>query len=373
VTSRVGAPEGKRPAAKVGRSSPGTTHGLATVAVHEGVGPMNGSTLGNDLAGTLLGHIRAGRRRAAFDLVGRHLAPGSAQAGRRMIHALADVQREVGEAWQRAEMNVADEHVATAVVDDALGLVAAAMPDPAPDRSVAVVCAEGEWHVTPARMASLLFRAEGWHVTFLGGSAPPEHIHATLDLLRPDHVAVSCTTPLALPGAGRVAAAVHELGLRVVAGGRAFGTDDHRAHMLGIDGWAPQVAEAARMLEVWLTALPEPVEPPELDGEELTLELHEPTLVELALDRLGARHPEVAAYDARQRTRTREDLQYLLHFARVALLCNDPTIFTDMLPWLREVLGTRGVPVELLRAGLDVLAETADGLPRTQWLLSHPV
>jgi methanogenic corrinoid protein MtbC1 len=332
---------------------------------------MSGAALGDELADALLVHIRAGRRRAALDLVRSRLEPGTSAAARATIRSLAEVQTRVGEAWQRAEASVADEHTATIVVDDALAQVAATLAEPSPDRSVALVCAEEEWHVTPARMAALLLRAEGWHVTFLGGSVPPEHVRETLDLLRPDVVAVSCTVPMALPGAARVAAATQELGLRVIGGGRAFGGDDHRAQMLGLDGWAPDAEAAAPILEGWLTVLPSRPAPPELDGEELMLELREPAIVEEALSRLGTRL--VGARDARGQHRAREDLGALLTVVRVALLCDDVRVLTDFASWRRRVLTARGVSDGDLGAGPDALAEAASGLPRTQRLLRRCV
>lgn len=322
-----------------------------------------------ELAGRLLDHVRDGRSREAVELVTARMSPGDAEGGRQVTLALASVQGRIGQAWQRAELTIADEHAATAVVDDCLGLVAAYLPEPPVGRRVALVCAEGEWHVTPARMASLLLRAEGWHVTFLGGSTPPEHVHATLDLLRPDHVVVSCTLPTTLPGASRVAEAVHTLGLRVLGGGRAFGPDDRRARALGLDGWAPDIATAARILEQWRRVLPPLAVPPELDGEELTLELNEDGLVEAAMGRLGAKGRDAAGYDDRQRARAREDLAYILRFARVALVCDDERVMTDFLAWRQEALLARGVPVEAQRARLGLLAELADGLTRTQRLL----
>jgi methanogenic corrinoid protein MtbC1 len=328
---------------------------------------MSAAAPGDDLAAALLVDIRAGRRRAALDLVRARLEPATVADARAVVRALAEVQARMGAAWQRSEASVAEEHTATLVVDDALAQVAEALPEPSPDRSVALVCAEGEWHVTPARMAGLLLRAAGWHVTFLGGSVPPEHVRETLDLLRPDVVAVSCTVPMALPGAGRVAAATSALGLRVLAGGRAFGTDDHRARMLGLDGWAPDVDVAVRTLEGWLTVLPARPVPSELDGEELTLELREPEIVEAALARLRPRGG--AAREPRAEHRARRDLGALLTVVRVALQCDDETVLTDYASWRRRMLAARGVSDEALRAGPDALLEAAAGLPRTQRLL----
>ena len=279
---------------------------------------------------------------------------------------LAPAQRLVGERWHQGRWTVTQEHAASGIIDDLLGLTAARTPPPSHGR-VALVCAEGEWHVTPARMAAQIWRSAGWDVTYLGGSTPPDHLRTTLELLRPDVVALSCTLPLALPGAGRVAAALEHLDIPILAGGRAYGPDRQRSDALGIHGWAPDALQAITIFERWLDAPPAKPVRFTPDGEELSLQLATPDLVAAAEYTLAARLPEMQSYDPQQRTRTREDLDYILRFAVVTLTVDDPRIFHEFLDWLGQLLASRHVPAAALISGLQALtdAATAIGLPRT--------
>jgi methanogenic corrinoid protein MtbC1 len=286
-----------------------------------------------------------------------------------VTEVLAPAQRLVGERWQRGGWSIAQEHAATAIVDDLLGLLAVRAPR-GHRGSVALVSAEGEWHVTPARMAALVWRAAGWNVTFFGASTPPPHLRSTIGGLRTDLVAISCTIPLALPGAARVAEALDDLDLPVLGGGRAFGPDPHRAEALGLSGWVGSATEAPAVFERLMDRPAVRAEPLRTDDEELMLELQLPELIVAAERRLLQRFPTMRAYDERQRARTREDLDHLLRFAAVSLRVGDERIFRDYVSWLPEVLHGHGVQPAAATAGIEALIGVIRDLPRTTALLA---
>ena len=316
----------------------------------------------------LVGHLQLLDRQAATDLV-RHALEDGEPASSVVTDLLAPAQRLVGEGWQRGAWTISQEHAATSIVDDLLAVVAAHTPPPSRGR-VALVCADGEWHVTPARMAAMIWRSAGWDVLNLGGSTPPDHVRASLELLRPDLVALSCTQPLALPGAGRVAAALEPLGLPVLAGGGAFGPDRRRSDALGIHGWAPDALRATTIFERWLDdPPPRPVVVPG-DGEELRLEVAIPALVAVAEEWLVGRQPRPSSRDVRTSADVRGELAAVLRFAVVALTVDDPRILHDHLVWRRGFRGTPGVPGAGLRAGLEALVDAVADLPRTAALLT---
>jgi methanogenic corrinoid protein MtbC1 len=298
----------------------------------------------------------------------RDAVGGGASVESVITDVLVPVQERVGERWRCGRWTIAQEHAATAIVDDLLGLLAVRIPL-SQHGSVALVSAEGEWHVTPARMAALLWRAAGWQVTFLGGSTPPDHLRTTLGRARPDLVAVSCTMPLGLPGAGRVGEALQDLGVPIMGGGCAFGTDPHRAEALGLSGWAASATEAPEVFHRWMDRPPDRPERLRTDDEELSLELQMPELIAAAERRLLQRFPAMRSYDARQRARTREDLGYILRFAAVSLLLDDERLFRDFIVWLPEVLRGHGVPAEAVAGGVDALLGVIRDLPRTTTLL----
>ena len=273
---------------------------------------------------------------------------------------LAGAQREVGRRWELDRWTIAQEHAATAIVDAALAqlhLWADEHTRPSGPH-LALVCAEGEWHVTPARMAALRFQVRGWRVTFLGASTPADHLARTLDELRPDVVGVSCTLPVHLPGARRVVQTAHADGFPVVAGGAALGDDDRRARAIGADGGGGDLDELEMQARRWLDCWVRPAVPsPPPSTEVARLVRVGPTVIEAALADV------VAVTDTPVGTpqdRTREDLRWILRFVAASVDVDDPRVVQDFLTWVEGVLVVRGVPPRALVAGLDALARHLD-------------
>lgn len=288
-----------------------------------------------------------------------------------ILTVLAAGQLEVGRRWEFAEWTVSQEHAATSVIDDAIGMLRSQLT-PTPDGPhVAVVCAEGEWHVTPARMAALLLAQQGWRVSMLGPSTPAPHLARTLASLHPDVVALSCTLPLNLPGARRSVEVAHNLGIPVVVGGAAVEGHPARALAIGADG-AGGLTEVEPQMRSWAehgAALREGTE--HHQQEVLTLRMHRPQFVGRSYTRLLADVPGLQSATDEQLARTREDLDYILRFVEVALDVDDTTVLTDFLGWLVGLLSVRGVPTKAVTAGLDALAAEVDpDLERTQELLA---
>lgn len=303
--------------------------------------------------------IEHGRSERAIDLALERIRQGETVTGV-VERLLAPAQRLVGERWHRGVYTVADEHVASGVVDDILGLLRTHTPTPYPEHTVALVCAEGEWHTTPARMAALCLRDAGWRVQFLGGSLPADHLAASLPHVAPRAVAISCTLPLALAGVPALIDASHNEELPVLAGGIGFGPDDRRARHLGADGHAPDIASAAEVLTGWLDRPPTAPPPPARTAvarERAALAAIRTDLVDATCRTLEQRLPALATDDDGQRRHTRQDLDSIVRFLDVTLLVDDPRVFVDFTTWLRDLLAARGVAAGALQATLDALAK----------------
>ena len=265
-------------------------------------------------------------------------------------------QREVGERWARDEISVADEHAATAISDAVVSVLTAQAPVvPDAGASVAVVCAEGEWHVLAARLAAEILRAEGHEVELLGGSLPPSHLRRFLASNLVDVVAVSCTVPHALGGVLSCVQVAHTVGVPVLAGGRAFGQDDRRARVLGVDLWSPDARTGARLLRQPLPLqLAEPTAPVEAVRE---LSPQRQGFVEAALTELSSRVPAFRGLSPVQRDEAAEELDFLLRHVEAAILTQDPTLLDEHVQWMASVLrARRDVGPELLALALEVMA-----------------
>jgi hypothetical protein len=282
---------------------------------------------------------------------------------------LAPVQAEVGERWQRNVLTTADEHAATAAVDNALAALAvtASVAD-APDLgTMAVVCAEGDWHTLPARMAAEQWRWAGWDVAYLGGSLPPGDLTRWLSSARPDVLAVTCSVSMFIPGAVRVADAAAAAGVACVVGGRGFGDDDRRAASLGLR-WAASPAGLRAALQGPTPSLPAAG----LDNrrrEPAELAAAAPDIVEAAVRALTEVYPAVRNFSSWQLARTEQDYHYIVQFLGAAVLCDDPRVFTEFLGWQQAVLTSRGLPPTVLPTSVAALGSVLpDGYPRARAL-----
>jgi MerR family transcriptional regulator, light-induced transcriptional regulator len=117
------------------------------------------------------------------------------------IDVLQPALYEIGHRWAVDELNVAEEHYATAVTQRLLDELGARMRRPARDGRLAVVTATpGELHALGARMVADFLEADGWEVLELGASTPAAALAALVDRERPDSVALSTSTAGSLPG-----------------------------------------------------------------------------------------------------------------------------------------------------------------------------
>jgi len=297
---------------------------------------------------------RSTRDAAAFILA--QLDAGQALATL-VTEVLAPVQVEVGERWQRNALSTADEHAATAVVDNALATLAlTGSAGQFVDRgSMAVVCAEGDWHTLPARMAAELWRWDGWDVIFLGGSLPPGDLGTWLSAARPDVLAVTCSVPLFIPGTLRVGETSAAAGVPCVVGGRGLGPDARRADALGLR-WAASPAG----LEAALDAPPPAGRAAELTdrrSESQDLESSIEDVVDAAIGVLTDRLPAIRDYTPRQMSHTEKDYAYIVRFLCAAVLCDDPRLFSEFLDWQQTVLTSRGLPPSVLPTSMAALAD----------------
>jgi methanogenic corrinoid protein MtbC1 len=298
--------------------------------------------------------VETGQRNAVVELIS---GVTEQQGVDLAVRLLAGVQIEVGHRWQSATWSVADEHIATAIVDLALAVVITGLrKGSSPVGSILFGCAEEEWHTTPARMMAAQLEARGWAVRFLGASLPSDHLVGYLDRNPVHAVALSCTVPIHLLGAHRLVAAAHSAGVPVLAGGRAFGDRAVRATSVGADAWAATADDADRILRTWLhnrPALNRAIDA----GPSLALAAERPALVDDSMQILARRFPPLQHYTNDQVARTREDLEYIVRFLEASLLTGDDDVILDFIPWLVDCLDARGVPRRAVAMGLETLGE----------------
>jgi methanogenic corrinoid protein MtbC1 len=197
--------------------------------------------------------LRRGDRHAAFQTLDAALDAGAD------IHAiyLEVVQpslREIGRLWQDNVISVAEEHLATAITESAMGRVFERVfvwRDGRAPRLLAA-CADQERHQLGLRMLCDLLEMDGWETIYLGASMPIESLVELVRARRPDVVAISATLATHVSRVREairsIRAAQLELQPVIAVGGRAFMSDPSLAPRVGADLTASDAREAVRAL-----------------------------------------------------------------------------------------------------------------------------
>ena len=278
---------------------------------------------------------------------------------------LVPAQREVGRRWETGAWSVSDEHAASAITEAAVSALGYAGRSPTAGPSVVAVCAEGEWHTLPLRLMAATVEEAGAQVTVLGGSVPAAHLLRYLERAAPDAVALSCTLPPHLLGAGRSIRAAHDAGVPVIVGGPAFGPDDRRATAMGADAWAAAPEDVAAFARV---PPPHPGPPVEVPLEAVLADAVDDTALERALAYLVEDMPSFGSMNVAARSPTVEDLRWIVRYAAAAHACVDPRILADLLRWMSGLPAIaalpRGTVPASCRALAGVLADEAPWVTR---------
>jgi MerR family transcriptional regulator, light-induced transcriptional regulator len=132
----------------------------------------------------------------------------------------------IGVLWQHNEVSVAQEHLATAIIERQMGeLHPLFRPQRTRSRSVIIGAVEEELHRVGARMVADFFEQDGWEVLYLGATVPTDTLICMARDLQADLVGVSAQMAYHVP-------AIQELvrqadrrglgGLPIMAGGYPF-------------------------------------------------------------------------------------------------------------------------------------------------------
>jgi MerR family transcriptional regulator, light-induced transcriptional regulator len=140
---------------------------------------------------------------------------------------ITPAMHRVGELWFKGSITVADEHLATRVVFDALQLLSAVVM-PAPLHGLKAICCgiEGDLHELPVQLARIVLESEGWNAQSLGPNTPLFALTGMVARQRPQLVCISARSISGLDRAtaeyGQLRDITGKLGVSVVIGGEGF-------------------------------------------------------------------------------------------------------------------------------------------------------
>lgn len=162
----------------------------------------------------------------------------------------------VGTLWERNEITVADEHLATAIVGRVTSFLYGRFVGQPQTKGVVVVSAgPNEFHEVGARMVADMLELDGWDVTYLGANTPLEELIKLLAQKKPFLLALSVATAFNLEKAQQLIASVRGVpeisNTRILAGGLAFNGTPRLWHDFGADGFAANLWDAVELCNSW--------------------------------------------------------------------------------------------------------------------------
>jgi methanogenic corrinoid protein MtbC1 len=195
-------------------------------------------------ADVFLQSILTGQRYAAVGIARESLGSGLTIEDL-YVDVLQPALYAVGARWEADQLTVAQEHMATAIVQYVMAQVYEA-PD-VQDRArgtVVLTGVEGELHNIGAVMVGDLLESSGWDVRFLGSNLPSASILAAIRDAAASHVAISVTMLFNVPVVRQLIGAIRaEFAgrVRILVGGAAFRTTPSLWQHVAADAYAPDL------------------------------------------------------------------------------------------------------------------------------------
>ncbi|WP_027964848.1 cobalamin B12-binding domain-containing protein [Halalkalibacillus halophilus] len=110
--------------------------------------------------------------------------------------AISDAMHEIGQLWQRNEISVAQEHMATSIsqtVVTQIGILSKSHTNQDTNQSVCMFSIESNAHYLGIQIIRNVFQEHGYQTYFFGADMPNIHIIKELKKIQPDFVAYSIT------------------------------------------------------------------------------------------------------------------------------------------------------------------------------------
>ena len=205
--------------------------------------------------GRVVEMMLAGERRALLAHAKKRVTTPE-ELKRFYLQVLMPAMYEIGRRWERGEISVAHEHLASALAGQVMATLYPVAAGSERSKGVAVVtAAPNEHHEMGARMVSDLLECDGWDVRYLGANTPPEELVEILREAQPHLLCVSVAMPFNLTGAGEMIAAVRNAegldSIRIMVGGKTLNEVGSAVEMLGADGFARDASEAVELAAGW--------------------------------------------------------------------------------------------------------------------------
>jgi methanogenic corrinoid protein MtbC1 len=201
-------------------------------------------------ANTFKAALLTGSQRLSMAIVNDLLAAGHGLLDIE-LHVIQPALYAIGEGWQDNQITVAQEHLATAIVQSVMTVALLQAPPPTSNgKRVMLACVEGNRHAVGLRMVADAFQLAGWEVQYLGADVPTPSLIEQVAHWRPDLVGLSLAFPQHLQPAREFLTQLTErLGEHrpaIMVGGLVINRLDTLANAVGADAISTDAASAVR-------------------------------------------------------------------------------------------------------------------------------
>lgn len=227
----------------------------STIAAAEAPTPRTDTAADPQRRDALVALLLSGRRGDVLDYA-QEAVDTPADLERFYLQELMPAMYAIGDRWERGELSVAHEHLASALAGQIMATLYPVALSGAPSKGVAVVTAAPyELHEMGARMVADLLECDGWQVRYVGANTPAQELLAVLRDVRPFLLCVSVGMPFNLISAAEMIAAARQeqtlAPMRVLVGGKTLNDLESARDLVGADGFAKDAAEAVRVAAAW--------------------------------------------------------------------------------------------------------------------------
>ena len=172
------------------------------------------------------------------------------------LNVLQPVLYDVGILWEKGEISIAQEHLASAIVSRVMVSANLIAEQSSTSRGRVVVSASAnEYHEIGASMIADIMEHDGWDVDYLGANVPPDALLQHLRDFNPTFLALSATIPFNVDKVRDTIAQIHQdetlSGLKIMVGGRVFNDHEELWKIVGADGFAANLSGARNLAQQW--------------------------------------------------------------------------------------------------------------------------
>lgn len=159
---------------------------------------------------------------------------------------------DIGIMWEKGEITVAQEHLASSIVARLMAEAYSAKIEPKPFKGKAIITsAPMEFHQLGAWMLSDLLDIDGWQVRYLGANTPQKDLISAIRSFMPDILAISITMTYNISNAAEIIREMRASSdlkhIKVIVGGIAINLEDSIWKDIKADGTAQNALEAVKL------------------------------------------------------------------------------------------------------------------------------